>query len=365
MKKKILIINEFVFAGGIESVMYNFAEYLCDEDYDVTIFTTLREKDFYNVYSKKIKHKYYYRYGLKKYNLFTRIIYKLVRMAKGMALLRKYDTVIAMKEGSCARTALKFKNAKKKIVWVHSDFETLHYTKNHFESDEEERELYSKFDYTVCVTKAVERNLIKTIGNPNNTIVKYNPVHDTNIRELSKEPCDLKRTEDKKLFITIGRISHEKGYAELVESISKMKERNFELWIIGGGDKKRCEDDTYFQRVKKVIEDNRLSSVVKMLGRKDNPYPYLKQADCYICSSFSESFCMSIQEALVLGVPVITTNCPGAVEVLNSDVSVVVDKIQDIPEVMCDIIENKQKFDVSKYKYPSLEERMKAIEEIL
>ena len=365
MKKKILIINEFVFAGGIESVMQNFAEYLCNEGYDITIFTPFREKKFHNVYQKKIKHKYYYRYRFKNHNLLTRIVYKLTRASKGTMFLRKYDAVIAIKEGAFSKLALKFKNAKKKNVWIHSDFETLHYTKNNFKSDEEERELYSKFDHTVCVTKAVERNLIKTIGNPGNTIVKYNPVNNANIIEMSKVPCDSKRTEGKKLFVTIGRISHEKGYAELVESISEMSERNFELWIIGGGDKKRCEDDAYFQRVKKTIEDNDLSSVAKMLGRKDNPYPYLKQADCYICSSFSESFCMSIQEALVLGVPVITTNCPGAVEVLNSDVSVVVDKIQDIPEVMCDIIENKYTFDMSKYKYPSLEERMKAIEEIL
>lgn len=365
MKKKILIINEFVFAGGIESVMHNFAEYLCRAGYDVTIFTQFREKDFYSAYPKNIKYKYYYRFRFKKYNLFSRIVNKFIRAVKGIMFLKRYDCVVAMKEGNSTITALNFKKVKKKIAWIHTDYNSLRWTRSIFGSDEAERKILSLFDHTVCVTKAVQDSLIATIGDPGNTIVKYNPVDIERIKRLSEEKCDLQKTVGKKLFVTVGRIEEVKGYVELVDSISSMRDKNFELWIIGGGEDNYGGRSEYYKKLKDKIAYNGLSDVVKLLGRKENPYTYLKQADFFICSSKSESFNLAVQESLVLGVPVITTNCPGVVELLDAEVCIVVNEIQQISEVIQKAVEDKYCFNVSNYNYFSVDECCKEIEKIL
>jgi glycosyltransferase involved in cell wall biosynthesis len=56
---------------------------------------------------------------------------------------------------------------------------------------------------------------------------------------------------------------------------------------------------------------------VKLLGFHTNPYKYIVQGDLFVCSSRSEGYSTAVTEALVLGVPVITTDCSGMAELLK------------------------------------------------
>ena len=69
----------------------------------------------------------------------------------------------------------------------------------------------------------------------------------------------------------------------------------------------------------KIISDNDMSSYIKLVGFQQNPYPYIKQADIYVCSSYAEGFNTAITEALILGKPVVSTECSGVKEQLGNN----------------------------------------------
>ena len=69
--------------------------------------------------------------------------------------------------------------------------------------------------------------------------------------------------------------------------------------------------------MEKYIIDNGLESSVHLLGFYSNPYPFMREADVIVCSSYSEGFSTMVTEALILGKPVVTTPCSGMDELLG------------------------------------------------
>ena len=57
---------------------------------------------------------------------------------------------------------------------------------------------------------------------------------------------------------------------------------------------------------------------VCLLGFHANPYKYLRQGDLFVCSSLSEGYSTAVTEALILGLPIITTDCSGMAELLQN-----------------------------------------------
>ena len=93
-----------------------------------------------------------------------------------------------------------------------------------------------------------------------------------------------------------------------LEACGILKQRgfdNFAWYIIGGG---REMDNLQKQRRALGIEDR-----VFLLGQKSNPFPYLRQADLFVQTSLFESYGLSLAEAMVLGLPVVSTRTDGAI----------------------------------------------------
>ena len=62
----------------------------------------------------------------------------------------------------------------------------------------------------------------------------------------------------------------------------------------------------------------------------DNPYPLLSTADVYICSSLAEGLNTAVTEALILGIPVVSTNCSGVRELLgDSEFGLIVENSEE------------------------------------
>ena len=64
-----------------------------------------------------------------------------------------------------------------------------------------------------------------------------------------------------------------------------------------------------------------MSSYFKLIGFHRNPYPYVKNADLFVCSSDAEGYSTSVVEALILGIPVVTTDCAGMSEIIGDSES--------------------------------------------
>lgn len=303
--KKILILNDIVSGGGVEKVMEIIAKHLDRSEYDITIATLFSDrKNIRRIYGEDMKYITYGRTMKESKFCDNKILfffYRFYRKARKIyakyKLSGKFDIILALKECECMFEAEKLQ-APKKFAWVHADYNAVYWTKTLFGSAEKEIECMKGFDKVICVSEAVKESVCRVIGDPKNLVVKYNPISSDEIVQKSQEKIErLQKT----LLVTVGRLSKLKGYDRLLNCCALLREYDFELWIVGGGELK-----TELLRQKETLKlDN-----VSFLGEKENPYPYIRCADWYISSSISESYGISIQEARILDVPVVTTDFP-------------------------------------------------------
>lgn len=138
----------------------------------------------------------------------------------------------------------------------------------------------------------------------------YNPVND----ELISIKAQKEEIRSSKLlqFVSVGRLISIKGYERLISCLARCKQEgySFGLWIIGDGEDK--------EKLKALVKYYQLEQEIIFLGQKSNPYPYIKAADCLICSSYAEGLSTVVIEAIILGTPVITTNCSGMKEIFGA-----------------------------------------------
>lgn len=313
--KRILIRNNWKLDGGVENVTHNLVMYLAEQGYDVTVVgDQCRRVDFYQSYPKCVKYfktiLFPDRGARKTLRWFlTGVMNKANRVLYKCFLKTHFDVAIAMKEGHCMQE-LNAVNADKKFAWVHVDYNFLHWTSCCFRSDEEELQCMQKYDKVVCVSQAACDSVKNTIGDPGNLCVRYNPLDIKRIKMLSDCDGEMAKRDNRPILVSVGRLVQQKNYQLLLYVCAELQKKyQFEMWIIGEGPD-RAE-------LEKIIDGEDLKCV-KLFGKKDNPYSYIKQADIYVSSAVWESYGLAIQEALILGVPVVAVKCPAIEETFDT-----------------------------------------------
>src|SRR5699024_6359779 len=159
-----------------------------------------------------------------------------------------------------------------------------------------------------------------------------------------------------------------KGYDRLLPIFNDLVSENKELhlYILGEGHLE--------QKIDKYIKENNLDDNVTMLGYKDNPYKYVKQADLFVCSSYAEGFSTAVTESLLVGTPVITTRVSGMEEMLgsNNEYGLIVDNEEEaLYEGLKTILNDKKILDYYKKKaeerasFFDTEKTVKEVEKLL
>jgi hypothetical protein len=96
----------------------------------------------------------------------------------------------------------------------------------------------------------------------------------------------------------------------------------FQCLIIGDGPSR--------DELQNQINNLGLQSCVKLLGEKKNPHAYTAKSDLFICSSRAEGYSTACTEAIILGIPVISTNVSGAEEIISeAEAGLVVDDSEE------------------------------------
>ena len=143
------------------------------------------------------------------------------------------------------------------------------------------------------------------IVNNQKVIVISNPVdlHDDNIRLDDKFEKKLK--EKKYIIISCGTLSYQKNFELLIKAFNNIKinNNNISLVILGEGPLEK--------KLKELSHKNNFNDEVLFLGNVKNPQSYFKKSDLYVCSSIFEGFGNTIVEAMLTGLPIVSTNCPG------------------------------------------------------
>ena len=224
------------------------------------------------------------------------------------------DIEIAYIEGFTTKLLSESTNKKaKKYAWVHCNIQIDHWTKKVYKNETQESDCYKKYNKIIAVAQSVEEAIKNTFPeNAHKVETIYNPIDEQAILNLGKERIEYPKKDDKIRLVTVGRIVSQKGYDRLVRIIKRLKEDGFnhELWIIGTG--------TQINKIKQFITNNSLEEYIKLLGFQSNPYKYLSKGDLFVCSSRSEGYSTAVTEALILGLPIVTTDCSGMKELLKN-----------------------------------------------
>lgn len=315
MKKKILFLIESFAGGGVEKVFIDLINNMDISKYDITVMSIWD----YGVRKKDLRKDVKYKSIFPNIRGISRVFHNFVEKSDGSLLYKfgireKYDIEIAFIEGRATKIIGASTNPNsKKIAWVHIDLSQGHWTSRVFrESLQREKECYKKFNDIVFVSNSAKEGFKNLFGDDfDNLQVKYNPIiAEEVVKKAEEEVNDIEKPKDKMLLVTSGRLVSQKGYESLLETCNKLNKDSikYELWILGEGwDRPKLEE---------LMNKYSLSNV-KLLGFKENPYKYIKQGDLFVCSSKNEGFSLVIAEAMILGLPVISTNCSGPNELLN------------------------------------------------
>lgn len=134
----------------------------------------------------------------------------------------------------------------------------------------------------------------------------YNPFDFDKIRNLALEKLDL---PDKDYIVQIGGGFDVKGQDILIKAFAQIENKDIKLALLG---------TNRYKELDILIDKYNLLNRVIYLGFKTNPYPYIKNAKLLVLSSRREGLPRAVVESLVLGVPVVSTNCEtGPKEILT------------------------------------------------
>lgn len=312
LKKRLLFFINTLSCGGAEKVLVDLVNTLKNQ-YDVTVVSVLGGT-YENSLSDDVKYRKIVNCKnafLQKF--FSKIIFKTPYCIVNAFFLRgKFDIEVAYLGGFSTKVIAHRRSKAKKIAFVHTDVSKSGKYDNLYGTREEALKEYNKF-YTVCfVSEVAKSGFENKYGSLKNTYVIHNVVDVDAIKlQAEKENNYDYKTQGLKM-ISVGRLSYEKGYDRLIKILKKLEnEFDFELWILGEGAER--------QKLEALIEEGQVKSV-KLLGYQQNPYSFVKKADLYICSSLFEGYSTSVTEAIVLGVPVLTTDCAGMNEILKNGI---------------------------------------------
>lgn len=313
VKKKVLFLLEAFDKGGIEKVTLDIVNHLDPEKYDITVQTF-----WYGGHCQSLVHNnirvipfFFKRYVR---GIIRLIQYLPPKLLYVLFVHGKYDVEIAASDGGAAKVISGSTNKKaKKVCWVHMDVVARGSKLKEFRDAETARKIYEKFDMVVPVSNGCMQKFKQKFGKNYTYRVVKNPMPVTEIWRKSMQPLRLPRIEGLNI-VCIGRVVEQKGFDRLVTVCIQLVEAGYErfkIFIIGDGSQR--------EQLECLMEKNDICKYVEFLGFQDNPYPFLKQADLFLLCSRDESFSLVVGESLIVGTPVIATDCSGVDEWLENE----------------------------------------------
>ena len=201
--------------------------------------------------------------------------------------------------------------AKQKIAWIHTDYSFINI------DIDTELEMWSKYDYIASISENVTEAFLKKLPALEDKIVLIENINSPKfIREQSEifdASFEMPINNSVKI-LSIGRFSNPKNFDNVPDICKRILSKgcNLKWYIIGyGGDE---------QLIRHKIQEADMQDNVIILGKRDNPYPYIKACDIYIQPSRYEGKAVTVREAQILCKPVVITNYPTADSQLDNGV---------------------------------------------
>ena len=331
--KEILISSFDLEIGGVERSLISMLNNFDYDNYKVDLMLYSNTGDFMNLLNNKVNlmkenNKYStFRKSIgqtikERYVLIglTRILAKIIANIKGrinnineygiyqMQFMWKYALPILPKLDKEYDVAISYLwphyfiaekvKAKRKIAWIHTDYSKI-------ETDIAlDLKMWNKFDYIMAVSEECKRAFLRKYPSLENKVkVMENITSPEFIRRMAEEEIGESIDDDSFKLVSVARLSHAKGIDNAVKALKILHNKgltNIKWYVVGyGGDEKL---------IRSLIKENKLEDSFILLGKKINPYPYMKMADLYVQPSRYEGKAVTVTEAQILGKPVLITN---------------------------------------------------------
>lgn len=206
--------------------------------------------------------------------------------------------------------------AKKKAAWIHTDYSYIQVDARR------ERRVWLRYDNIVSISESVTAAFLKTFPEAENKIVLVenilSPIFVRRQAAMFAVDEELPKEDGAVRLLSVGRFSSPKNFDNVPAICRRLREMGVKAkwYIIGfGGDE---------VLIRRRIREEEMQDYVIMLGKKDNPYPYMAACDVYVQPSRYEGKAVTVREAQILCKPVVITDYPTAKSQLENGVAGVI-----------------------------------------
>ena len=192
--------------------------------------------------------------------------------------------------------------AKKKIAWIHTDYKKVQI------NIPSETVMWGKYDYIASISEEVSKSFLEVCPSLRSKLILIENILPE--RLIKRQAMELDVTKEMPVikdgfrFLSIGRYCTAKNFDNVPAICSCLLKKGFKVkwYIIGfGGDE---------ELIRQKIAAAKMEEYVILLGKKENPYPYIKACDLYVQPSRYEGKSVTVREAQMFAKPVVITAYP-------------------------------------------------------
>lgn len=340
MKKRILIVNHYMEIGGAERSLLGLLNAIDTKKYDVDLFihshrgefmkgipsyinllpeepkyATLLSpllqvffKGYLDIFLARLLAKFKYEFFLKRIKqsesiaVFQYMANCTTPLLPSLKKFGEYDLAISFMNPH--NVVLDKVLARKKIAWIHTDYSVVHVNRV------QELKIWRKYDYIISISDKVTDTFLQIFPELKSKIVLIENIlspafvrEQADILDVSEE---MQEKDGIVKICSVGRFTSAKNFDNIPWICKLIVEQGIKIrwYLIGYGGEE--------QLIREQIKKSGMEKVVVILGKRDNPYPYMKACDIYIQPSRYEGKSVTVREAQMLYKPVIITDYPTA-----------------------------------------------------
>ena len=358
IKKRIFISMHYMELGGAESALIGLLQALDYSVFDVDLFihsqqgemmmfipeevnllpeikeysliekplSLVLKQGYYRLLFARIKAKWkYWRYLRRKdidqsVAVFQYVADSVTPLLPSLFHLGEYDLAISfLNPHNIVRDKVL---AKKKACWIHTDYSRIDI------NEEQELPVWASYDHIVSISTDVTKTFLQVFPSLKERIIEIENILSVDFVRKRADEFDVSKEMSKEQgiinILSVGRFSEAKNYDNVPDICRRIRENgvNVRWYLIGyGGD----ED-----KIRSKISEAGMENYVIILGKRSNPYPYMKTCDIYAQPSRYEGKSVTVREAQILFKPVVVTNYATAKSQIKNGIDGIIVPIENI-----------------------------------
>lgn len=217
-------------------------------------------------------------------------------------LNKQYDVAVAYISRDIMYYVDEKVNAKKKIVFIHNDYRAAGHPKKF------DTAYFERMNALVTISDTCAKVLCDEFPSMAGKIDNLPNIVSSKVirkRAASSMPTEFEKCDGIKI-VSIGRLNEQKGFDWAIQAAQILKEKGikFQWLIIGNGELQSS--------LNRLIDSTGTGDSIHLIGPRENPYIYIRAADIVVQSSRWEGKSVVLDEAKIIGTPIVTTNYPTA-----------------------------------------------------